>query len=370
MIVDIGGGTTEVAVISLAGIVFSQVGPRRRRQDGRGDRPVHQAQVQPAGRRADRRAHQDARSAPPTRATRSRRWRSRAATWSPASRRPSRSSDEEIREALAEPINQIVEAVRIALERTPPELAADIVDKGIVLAGGGALLRNLDVLLREETGLPVMVADDPLTRGRAGRRQGARRAGAAERHCRAVTRRVGGGASCSSSFDATGCWRRRRSSSLVAAALIVRTSASRLRDDRLGRRLPRADGAAPARRDARQPHLADVWRRCGRPVARARGGRRAARAGARPRARHGAPRRDRARERAPARRCSTSGTTLHGDLLTARVIGRDASGLSRTHHHRPGRPRPASRRAPRCSRPAASSDRSSWRARTPRACCW
>ena len=53
--------------------------------------------------------------------------------------------------------------MRIALERTPPELASDIVDKGIVLAGGGALLRNLDVLLREETGLPIMLADDPLT---------------------------------------------------------------------------------------------------------------------------------------------------------------------------------------------------------------
>jgi rod shape-determining protein MreB len=72
-------------------------------------------------------------------------------------------SDDEIREALAEPINAIVEAVKIALERTPPELAADIVDKGIVLAGGGALLRNLDVLLREETGLPVIVAEDPLS---------------------------------------------------------------------------------------------------------------------------------------------------------------------------------------------------------------
>ena len=70
---------------------------------------------------------------------------------------------EEVREALAEPINMIVEAVKIALEQTPPELAADIVDKGIVLVGGGALLRNLDVLLRETTGLPVMVAEDPLT---------------------------------------------------------------------------------------------------------------------------------------------------------------------------------------------------------------
>ena len=64
---------------------------------------------------------------------------------------------------MAEPINALVEAVRVALERTPPELAADIVDKGIVLAGGGALLRNLDVLLREETGLPVMITEDPLS---------------------------------------------------------------------------------------------------------------------------------------------------------------------------------------------------------------
>jgi rod shape-determining protein MreB len=72
-------------------------------------------------------------------------------------------SDEEIRDSLLEPINQIVEAVRIALERTPPELASDIVDKGIVLAGGGSLLRNLDVLLRDETGLPITLAEDPLT---------------------------------------------------------------------------------------------------------------------------------------------------------------------------------------------------------------
>ena len=72
-------------------------------------------------------------------------------------------SSEETREALAEPINAIVEAVLLALERTPPELAADIVDKGIVLTGGGALLKNMDVLLREETGLPVMVADDPIS---------------------------------------------------------------------------------------------------------------------------------------------------------------------------------------------------------------
>jgi len=70
---------------------------------------------------------------------------------------------EEIREALEEPINAIVDAVKQTLERTPPELAADIVDKGIVMAGGGALLRNLDILLREETGLPVMLAEDPIS---------------------------------------------------------------------------------------------------------------------------------------------------------------------------------------------------------------
>jgi len=72
-------------------------------------------------------------------------------------------TSDEIKEAMSEPTNAIVEAVRIALERTPPELAAEIVDKGIVLAGGGALLNGLDELLRRETGLPVTIADDPLS---------------------------------------------------------------------------------------------------------------------------------------------------------------------------------------------------------------
>jgi rod shape-determining protein MreB len=72
-------------------------------------------------------------------------------------------SDEEIREALAETVATIIESVRAALEQTPPELSADIVDRGIVLTGGGALLKNLDKRLREETGLPVSIADDPLT---------------------------------------------------------------------------------------------------------------------------------------------------------------------------------------------------------------
>jgi len=72
-------------------------------------------------------------------------------------------SERQVAESLAEPVGQIVEAVKVALEATPPELAADIVDKGIVLTGGGALLRNLDQVLRDDTGLPVSIADDALS---------------------------------------------------------------------------------------------------------------------------------------------------------------------------------------------------------------
>jgi rod shape-determining protein MreB len=70
---------------------------------------------------------------------------------------------EEVRKAISEQIETIIETVRITLEQTPPELSADVVDKGIVLTGGGALLKNLDVLLREETRLPITITDDPLT---------------------------------------------------------------------------------------------------------------------------------------------------------------------------------------------------------------
>ena len=176
MVVDIGGGTTEVAVISLAGIVVLAVDARRRRQDGRGDHRVHQAQVQPADRRAHGRAHQEAdRQRLPAR-TRSRPWRSRGATWSPACPRPWSINSDEIREALAEPMNAIVEAVRSVLERTPPELAADIVDKGIVLTGGGALLQEP----RRAAARGDRAAGDGLrlarVRGGAGHRQRARRA--------------------------------------------------------------------------------------------------------------------------------------------------------------------------------------------------
>lgn len=72
-------------------------------------------------------------------------------------------NEDEIMKALQHPVNMIIETIRAALESTPPELASDIVDKGIVLAGGGALLSGLDILIRKSTGLPVSVAEDPLT---------------------------------------------------------------------------------------------------------------------------------------------------------------------------------------------------------------
>jgi rod shape-determining protein MreB len=72
-------------------------------------------------------------------------------------------NEDEIREAISESVNTILDTIKVTLENTPPELAADIVDRGIVLAGGGALLKGLDIYIREETGLPVIVADDPLT---------------------------------------------------------------------------------------------------------------------------------------------------------------------------------------------------------------
>src|SRR5499426_393416 len=162
MIVDIGGGTTEVAVISLAGIVFSKsvrVG---------GDK-MDEAIVQYVKRKynlliGERTAELikiTIGSAYPGNELQMMEIKGRDLVGGVP--KTVEISDEEIRDSLLEPINQIVEAVRIALERTPPELASDIVDKGIVLAGGGSLLRNLDVLLRDETGLPITLAEDPLT---------------------------------------------------------------------------------------------------------------------------------------------------------------------------------------------------------------
>ncbi|MFB3117432.1 MAG: rod shape-determining protein, partial [Myxococcota bacterium] len=162
MIIDIGGGTTEVAVISLSGIVYAnstRVG---------GDK-MDEAIISYVKRRynlliGERTAEIikiSIGTAYPDDEVRSMEVKGRDLVAGIPKTLELKS--EEVREALSEPVNAVVESVKIALERTPPELAADIVDKGIVMVGGGSLLRNLDVLLRESTGLPVMLAEDPLT---------------------------------------------------------------------------------------------------------------------------------------------------------------------------------------------------------------
>jgi rod shape-determining protein MreB len=162
MVVDIGGGTTDVAVISLAGIVYSEsvkvAGDRmddfimsyikRKYNLLIGDHMAEQIkfEIGSAYPQDDRRTFmikgRDLISGIP---------------------RTLVIDDAEIREALAEPIGAIVNAIKIALENTPPELAGDIIDRGIVLTGGGSLLRGMDVRLREETNLPIITVDNPLT---------------------------------------------------------------------------------------------------------------------------------------------------------------------------------------------------------------
>jgi rod shape-determining protein MreB len=162
MVVDIGGGTTEVAVISLAGIVYSKsvrvAGDRmddailqhikRRYNLLIGEHTAENIKVRLGDvlpdlpyEQMDIKGRDLVSGVPKTIAI----------------------DASEIRSAIAEQVDTIVETVKSALEQTPPELAADIVDKGIVLTGGGALLKNLDKLLREETGLPIIIADDPLS---------------------------------------------------------------------------------------------------------------------------------------------------------------------------------------------------------------
>jgi rod shape-determining protein MreB and related proteins len=162
MVVDIGGGTTEVAVLCLAGIVYSQsvrvggdkmddaiIGYMKRKYNlAIGEQTAERIKITVGnGYPLEKQLTMEVKGRdmiagiPKTVVVNS----------------------DEIRDALSEPINAIVEAVLTALERTPPELAADISDKGIVLTGGGALLTNLDMLIREETGLPVMVCDDPIS---------------------------------------------------------------------------------------------------------------------------------------------------------------------------------------------------------------
>lgn len=162
MIVDIGGGTSDVAVISLAGIVYS-------RSVRVGGDKMDEAIIQHIkrkynlliGERTAELIKMGIGTAYPTEEILTMDIKGRDLV-AGVPRTLTISSDE-IRDALSEPVNAIVDAVKVTLERTPPELAGDIADRGIVLAGGGALLRNLDVLLREETGLPVFLAEDPLS---------------------------------------------------------------------------------------------------------------------------------------------------------------------------------------------------------------
>jgi len=162
MIIDIGGGTTEMAVISLAGIVFSK---SIRIGGDEMDQSIIEYLKKTYNLMIGERTAEDIKikigSVYPLDEELKMEVRGRDLV--AGLPKMIKVSSEEIREALSEPIRQIVEIARLALERTPPELSADLIDRGIVLAGGGALLRGLDKLLTEETGLPVHIADDPLT---------------------------------------------------------------------------------------------------------------------------------------------------------------------------------------------------------------
>ncbi|MBP9674221.1 MAG: rod shape-determining protein [Bacteriovoracaceae bacterium] len=163
MIVDIGGGTTEVAVISLGGIVYSKsVRVAGDKFDEAIAYYIKKKYSLLIGERTAEQIKIAIGNAYP--------FDDEVKTYEVKGRdliagapKTIEINSDEIREALADTVGEVVEAVKIALEKTPPELAADIVDNGIVLAGGGALLANLDILIKEKTGLPVSIAEDPLT---------------------------------------------------------------------------------------------------------------------------------------------------------------------------------------------------------------
>ncbi len=162
MIVDIGGGTTEVAVISLAGIVHSQsVRVAGDKMDECIVNFIKKHYNLLIGERTAEQIKINLGNAFPDAEVRTLEIKGRDLV-SGIPRYLTVNSDE-IREAMSEPILQIIDAIKATLERTPPELAGDIVDKGIMLAGGGALIRGLDQLIHQQTGLPVTIAEDPLS---------------------------------------------------------------------------------------------------------------------------------------------------------------------------------------------------------------
>jgi len=161
MIVDIGGGTTDIAVISLSGIVYSRsVRIAGNQMDEAVVNFLKRKYSLLIGERTAEQIKIEIGSAYPL---------DKPLTMEIKGRnliegvpKTIRVNDSEVREALSECVATIMNAIRVALERTPPELSADISDRGIVLTGGGALLKNLDKRIREETGLPVLIAADPL----------------------------------------------------------------------------------------------------------------------------------------------------------------------------------------------------------------
>lgn len=162
MVVDIGGGTTDIAVISISGIVYSRsVRLAGHEMDEAITQYIKRKYNLLIGERTAEQIKIDVGSAFPL---------DEPATVEIKGRNLIEGipktlviTDEEIREALSECVGTIINAIRVALEQTPPELSGDIVDKGIVLTGGGSMLRNLDKRIREETGLPVTLANDPLS---------------------------------------------------------------------------------------------------------------------------------------------------------------------------------------------------------------
>ena len=162
LIIDIGGGTTEVAIISMSGIVFSK--SVRIAGDEMNEAIVNYIKKKYnllIGERTAETVKIEIGSAYPMEQLMTMEVKGRDLV--AGIPKTLIISDEEIREALTETFSTIVEAVKIALERTPPELAADIVDKGVVVAGGGSLIKGLDTLLREATGLPITLANDALS---------------------------------------------------------------------------------------------------------------------------------------------------------------------------------------------------------------
>jgi rod shape-determining protein MreB len=165
MIVDIGGGTTEVAVLSLGGIVYSR--SVRVGGDKMDDAIVayirrhHNLLIGEAS--AERIKKEIGSAMAPKNGEDGMTMQIKGRDLMNGVPKEITITEKQVAESLVEPVSAIIEAVKVALEATPPELAADIVDKGIVLTGGGALLRNLDEVLRAETGLPISIADEALS---------------------------------------------------------------------------------------------------------------------------------------------------------------------------------------------------------------